>query len=479
MGKAVTDDKCLTCHKEIHSLIDKNKGYHSSNDVKSKKCFNCHNEHHGRKFQLIKFEEDKFNHKKAGFELLGKHFNLKCAECHTQKFSKSKKNKTYLGLNTNCLTCHQDYHKGSLGQNCLSCHNNNTFKEVNKFDHNKARFHLTGKHLNVDCAKCHKIEIKDGKETQKFKDLQFSSCSSCHADQHLGKFGTNCESCHVTNSFKEIKNIGKFDHNKTNFALLGKHLDVTCLDCHKGSISNKPKYAKCADCHSDYHEGQLIKNGKQRDCSECHIVEGFNNTQYPIEEHNKTKFKLLGSHLAIACQSCHYKENKWQFLINGESCVNCHENIHKNIIGKEFFEENKCQSCHNNNAWSDINFDHKSTGFELIGVHSKTSCKKCHFKTGANGNTLQIFSELNGNCENCHTDNHAGQFEEEGKTNCIKCHTFINWTPEKFLHENTKFKLEGAHAKVTCDKCHKIIEINNNKVKQFKFDDIKCSNCHT
>ncbi len=478
LGKAVTDDKCLTCHKEIHNLIDNKRGYHSSDDVKSKKCFNCHNEHHGRKFQLIKFDSDKFNHKKAGFELLGKHSELKCAECHTQKFNKSKKNKTYLGLNTKCLTCHQDYHKGSLGENCISCHNNKTFKEVNKFDHNKANFKLTGKHSSVDCNKCHKTVIKDGKETQIFKGLQFSSCSNCHTDQHSGKFGSNCESCHVTNSFKEIKNIGKFDHNKTNFPLIGKHTDVTCLDCHVGGISNKPKYEKCSNCHEDYHEGQLTKNGIKRDCSVCHIIEGFNITQFPIEEHNKTKFQLLGSHLAITCQSCHYKEEKWQFLIKGENCINCHENVHKNFISKEFLGENNCQNCHNNNAWSEIKFDHKTTGFELSGVHGNTSCKKCHFKTATNGSTLQIFSELNGNCENCHTDNHAGQFKEEGKTNCTKCHTFNNWKPEKFIHENTKFKLEGAHAKVNCDKCHKIVEINNNKTKQYKFDDVKCSNCH-
>jgi hypothetical protein len=36
VGKKVSSAKCLECHKEIKELIDLNRGYHSSAEVKSK-----------------------------------------------------------------------------------------------------------------------------------------------------------------------------------------------------------------------------------------------------------------------------------------------------------------------------------------------------------------------------------------------------------------------------------------------------------
>ncbi len=75
--------------------------------------------------------------------------------------SKLKKRKnTYLGLNTNCFSCHEDIHQKTLGDNCSKCHNTESFKPAVKFDHSNAEFKLTGAHQKVECIGCHKMETE-------------------------------------------------------------------------------------------------------------------------------------------------------------------------------------------------------------------------------------------------------------------------------------------------------------------------------
>ncbi|MGB5664278.1 MAG: hypothetical protein WBM60_13605, partial [Eudoraea sp.] len=62
LGDKVSDKKCLECHKEIQSLINKKDGYHANSSVVKKDCFECHSDHHGRNFDMIRFDEDAFNH---------------------------------------------------------------------------------------------------------------------------------------------------------------------------------------------------------------------------------------------------------------------------------------------------------------------------------------------------------------------------------------------------------------------------------
>ena len=68
LGEQVQVSKCLDCHKEIKALMDANRGYHSSSEVKGKNCWSCHSEHHGRNFRIVNFKRDGFDHSKAGFQ---------------------------------------------------------------------------------------------------------------------------------------------------------------------------------------------------------------------------------------------------------------------------------------------------------------------------------------------------------------------------------------------------------------------------
>ncbi len=457
-------------------------GYHASSEIKAKKCWSCHSEHHGRDFRIVNFNPNGFDHNKAGFALTGKHSQIKCEDCHQSKYIsvkdlKSKKN-TYLGLSPKCESCHQDVHQGTLGNNCNSCHNTKAFKPAANFNHDNTKFRLTGEHTKVECIKCHIEETRNGKKFQKFTGLQFSNCTPCHRDPHQGRFGKNCENCHVTSGFNII-NQKSFDHNKTNFPLLGKHRFVKCSDCHKQGLKVKLKYQKCMDCHSDFHKGDFTVNGIETDCSKCHTVDGFQPSLFTIDMHNKTRFKLTGSHLAVPCQSCHYKSGNWHFKNIDEQCISCHKNIHGTEITSKFMPDNKCESCHKTDSWSDIKFGHDKTGFSLLGKHAEVKCGDCHYRKNAAGEQVYKFASLSSNCTTCHKDVHFGQFTEGKNTTCQKCHTFNNWKPDKFDHDKTRFSLKGAHMNLDCSACHKTVTKNGNSFVQYKLKDFKCSACHS
>ena len=133
-------------------------------------------------------------------------------------------------------------------------------------------------------------------------------------------------------SVMDLKN--KFDHRKTNFPLKGKHKYVVCNSCHKGNLLSKPAHNSCIDCHTDFHEGEFIKAGKITDCNQCHTEKGFSPSIFTLEQHKQTKFKLENAHMATPCNSCHLTNQKWKFRINGENCIDCHQNIHNEEISE-------------------------------------------------------------------------------------------------------------------------------------------------
>ncbi|OGU34024.1 MAG: cytochrome C [Ignavibacteria bacterium GWB2_35_6b] len=482
IGEPVHNSKCLGCHTEIKNLIDDKRGYHSSKDVSNKDCSNCHSEHHGRNFQIIRFEEKKFDHKLTGYSLEGKHRGINCEDCHkASNISDNKIKKragTYLGLSKKCIDCHTDYHQKTLSINCESCHGFNAFRPAAKFNHSSAKFILDGAHQNVNCERCHLTIKRNGQDFQIFKGVKFNSCLDCHKDIHEGKFGTNCESCHSTESFGIIKNKANFNHDRTGFKLIGKHNFVECNQCHKNGLTAKLKFGNCTDCHVDFHKGQFVEINKVRDCKECHNEDGFKPSLFTIENHNKLKFSLMGGHLAVPCENCHVKENIWKFKFDNNKCINCHENIHGNSISQEFWNNGNCESCHVFENWHVVNFNHSVTGFELLGVHKTIQCSACH-KNNDNNTVKYIFSQLESSCEKCHKDIHYGQFQKMGKTNCESCHAFMNWEPVKFSHTISRFKLDGAHMNVACIKCHPKVTENGFQFVKYQFSEIKCSNCHS
>ena len=126
LGGEVSNEKCLDCHLELKTRIDQKKGYHVSDEVKNKDCTTCHSDHHGRNFEMVRFNEDGFRHQLTGYELTGQHNRIDCRDCHRADLidnNELKKNKnTFLGLDQECLSCHEDTHQKTLSQDCASCH---------------------------------------------------------------------------------------------------------------------------------------------------------------------------------------------------------------------------------------------------------------------------------------------------------------------------------------------------------------------
>ena len=167
LGEKVSDNKCLDCHKEIKTRVDRQSGYHSSSEVKGKDCATCHSEHHGRKFDMIRFDEDNFKHQLTDYELTGAHKKIDCRKCHISDFIEDrdlkKRSETYLGLDQECISCHTDYHQKTLTNDCASCHSTDAFSPAGNFNHDKTDFSILGKHKEVECIECHQRKLDKGK----------------------------------------------------------------------------------------------------------------------------------------------------------------------------------------------------------------------------------------------------------------------------------------------------------------------------
>ena len=486
LGKKVSTAKCLDCHKEIKTLIDNKKGYHSSSEVKSKECIHCHKDHHGKNFKMFRFDPNTFDHKNTTFELTGKHKDKKCVDCHQAKYISDAKYKnkkdTYLGLDIKCESCHEDYHQKTLSNDCSACHSAKTFKPADKFDHNKSKYKLTGKHIDIDCIKCHIKDTKNGKKFQEFTGLNFDNCAPCHKDVHKNKLGDDCKKCHLTSGFGVIpSNSTGFDHNKTTYPLTGKHIDVKCKTCHTTERGIRPKFALCTDCHKDKHNNQFNdKTGKLKDCKPCHNIDGYSPSLFSVEDHSKNKFQLLGGHLSVPCSKCHYGEQakSWIFKDMEARCIKCHKNVHGNEIGAVFSGNDECEKCHGVLTWKKITFEHDSTKFKLLGKHTKTTCVKCHYPEISPGTREYKFKSLKQECASCHKDVHFAQFIIGEVTNCNQCHSSDNWKAVKFDHARTTFPLTGAHANIDCNRCHKEALNGSTKYILYKLGSFKCATCH-
>ncbi len=488
LGKQIVNQKCLDCHQEISFLLDENRGYHASVEVENKSCAECHSEHHGQEFDATKFDQENFDHLLTGYELEGQHHVIECRDCHQSENIANpeirKLENTFLGMNEECLSCHEDFHQETLTNDCIECHGFDEWRPAPKFDHNNANFVLKGAHNEVDCKECHEMTQRNGKDFQVFTGLEFSQCINCHDDVHEGKFGLNCLDCHNENSFKLTTAPENFNHDLTNYPLEGLHIQVDCKECHTTGNNTDPlSFNECKDCHEDYHEGEFIENGQSPDCKECHTLEKkFDYTLFGFEEHNASRFALEGAHMATPCFACHIDEadEKWHFRSIGESCVDCHENIHRDKITDKFYPDNDCTSCHNTESWASVDFDHNNTDWPLEGKHGEISCRECHFRDESLADFGQVFNGLNTECSTCHENIHGNQFGPVGSFSCTNCHTTaMEWNANSFDHSNTEFPLDGEHAKVDCKECHKPTFIDGQERIEYKIQQFACIDCHS
>jgi len=500
--------KCLQCHTEIATRLSAHKGLHATYNIpagSSQECARCHSDHNGEDFPLIKWDTKTFNHKETGYLLEGKHAGLACNKCHIashiapqEKATIKDKdlNRSFLGVSTACVNCHEDFHKGRLGQDCISCHNFEDWKKISigKFDHSKTRYPLTGLHAQVQCAKCH-TNGSDGKP--QYAGIPFKQCIDCHKDPHHGSFTQPCESCHSTVGWKKISLQGvneRFDHSKTKYPLEGKHTTVDCAQCHANGDFKKPLvFGKCSDCHKpDPHNGQFAKRHGGGECFPCHTVQGWKPSTFGVKEHATSAYPLQGGHARVACDKCHIPKGKdTLFKVKFDKCTNCHTDQHAGqFVGAPYF--NACDRCHNLEGYKPSTFtltNHKQTRFVLTGGHVAVPCADCHKEsTEFQPKPSAIYRWKNLDCTSCHEDVHKGQFKDRMAQNradgsvlgCEACHNTKSWKElSTFDHSKTKFPLVGAHRATACMDCHKPPNLETKLINvDFKIAPMECEDCH-
>jgi Zn finger protein HypA/HybF involved in hydrogenase expression len=230
-------------------------------------------------------------------------------------------------LPRDCAGCHRkaDPHAGRFGEACEKCHGSNAWKPAT-FDHTRdGRFELVGRHARLDCHACHTAVVSQQKLG--------TDCLSCHRtnDVHAGKLGRDCAHCHGVEKWRTDV---AFDHDLTDFPLVGLHVAAPCVACH-ASASYKGAAVDCHGCHQreDKHKGALGK-----DCESCHSPNGWGLWEF---DHAKaTGFALVGAHARATCEGCH-KQPPEVVKLAGD-CASCHmqDDVHLGQFGRQ------CQRCH-------------------------------------------------------------------------------------------------------------------------------------
>ena len=502
--------KCLECHAEIQRELGARTGYHSrvlKNSSDQRDCARCHMEHNGQKFPLIRLDRKAFNHgAETGFLLEGNHRAQNCEACHNSRkmpaaarveIKLKDANRSFLGLRRECLSCHEDQHRGQLGADCLRCHAQEAWRPAAGFNHAQTRFPLTGLHQAVACGKCHASRGPDPAALQ-FKGLSFAACQNCHSDPHHGafqeaKFRGGCESCHNTGGFRKARPSAGFSHDRTSFPLAGRHAEVACLHCHRDGNFERPiPHDRCQKCHEDPHSGQFAARTSGSDCGACHSETGFKPSLFDRAAHQRGAFALEGKHSSLACGKCHQPEGSAAvYKTRTLACAECHADPH----GGEFAaapDYNNCGLCHSQEAFRPASFNaanHGKTHFPLTGKHSKVDCEACHKPLGrepaapATVKRMLAVSTAPGAsrqyhfpsfaCGDCHKDPH------QTKAACETCHGTQDWKqPAAFDHAQTHFKLDGGHRDVACVKCHPAADLQHAGTPLFSNTDARCGGCH-
>ncbi len=397
-------NRCHICHTGIEVELQTSTSLHGAMLAESSlPCQECHTDHNGVDAPMTIIDTQHFPHTEAtGYALLAHQEmsngqTLACDECHQADLGQFE-------VHT-CDTCHQDIdlafaqtHMAAFGQDCLACHDGvDTYGAA--FDHNQTDFPLAGEHASEDCIGCHQ-------DMYTLVDLQATeqTCYACHQDddEHQGQFGQNCAVCHIATDWDEAT----FDHDLTNFPLLGVHNEVEeCTACHMNEhFKDTPQ--TCYACHQkdDIHLGQF-----GQDCAECHTAVTWEEATF---NHALTNFPLTNAHERVECESCHIDN---VFQNTARECVACHidPTTHLGLFGTV------CVDCHTTKAWTPATYNLPHTfPYDHERRNRSWECQDCH---PASFFTYSCY-------EGCHEHTLAKverEHLEEGVRdyqNCMECH---------------------------------------------------------
>lgn len=100
---------CAGCHQDVHL------------GQIAKACDACHAT---TSFKLLRYKHQSLSLVASGF-FSGRHAMPTCQACHrttTADFPSGRGTAIQFNVDTRCVTCHTDVHRGSLGSSCIECH---------------------------------------------------------------------------------------------------------------------------------------------------------------------------------------------------------------------------------------------------------------------------------------------------------------------------------------------------------------------
>ncbi|MEQ1566875.1 MAG: hypothetical protein ABMA64_14630 [Myxococcota bacterium] len=382
--------------------------------VKHATCGDCHADPHRGQFAPRTcdachsvtrpgFALADFDHSAVGWPLEGAHAEATCASCHGEGPEAS-----YVAVSRACATCHDDAHAGRFAPDgCDACHTP-TGWGVERFDHARTDYPLTGAHTSVDCAECH--------APHQWAGVPHAQCTDCHVERPHDETVTadQCGDCHTTAAFAPITG---FDHASTSFALSARHLEAACADCH-GPARFVGLEPACDGCHlpdrpTPHFEGP---------CERCHLDAAWTPASLGPDGHAATGFPLLGSHGRAPCAGCHRPGLPTSAV--GTWCVDCHatDDVHRNLLG------DTCGDCHTETAWVATRWRHQRTGWPLHGAHRLAACDDCH-AAGYVGTPTD--------CAQCHlgeAPSGIAAHQIPSFRDCGGCHKPYTWATPGFPH---------------------------------------------
>jgi hypothetical protein len=416
---------CVTCHRDrdVH------------NGALGRECAKCHDAAAWKPARG-------FDHTKTRYPLTGAHATVTCAACHLAPRvhpttdARGQRVPVFKPVaHEECSDCHTDPHGGRLGTTCGKCHVTTGFKTVQRasFDHERTRYPLRGRHVDVACEGCHDFSTHPTAP----RDRPFATCGGCHTDAHAGTAtlasrAVDCAACHTVDGWRPAT-YTVAQHAAAKFALEGRHAQAACNTCHvknppgiaaatlgSAGVWLRPVAAGCVDCHVDPHAGRFPR------CRDCHDLQGFRPATIGVTAHARYHFALEGAHAAVPCVACHGELKhpattsslavaRWTspplaFTAPAGGCTGCHANPH----GDQFATRPAgaaCETCHSTAGFRPADrFDHgRDTTFPLTGAHQGVACARCHpAARGAGGAMVVRYRPVSAKCESCHTDKPRG-----------------------------------------------------------------------
>ncbi|MBN1550021.1 hypothetical protein JW979_01075 [bacterium] len=300
-----------------------------------------------------------------------------CKSCHNSDFSTSDEK---------CFSCHQKIKQrveSSHGihagiSDCGSCHPEHRGKEASLRSkdiaiqsHSTRGFVLSGGHLSVPCAECHRNDVFKGTP---------DACEACHwmrrqDDPYETKLGIHCGECHNTISWIPAN----WNHQiETGFGLYGNHIALACDECHE-KLKFTGKSPECISCHHSEYNGTDDPDHKRaafpKECWICHDTSSWRVARF---DHSITGFPLTGAHRFTECSACH---PNGRYQGTPIECYACHKDDYENAQDPDHAGSNfpkDCSRCHSTHSWTGFDYNHAVTGFPLQGVHRTLPCQSCH-----------------------------------------------------------------------------------------------------